>query len=76
MKKMDVSDELAEILINCFICDIDTEQEKKLHEDGYVKKKLKQYLGKKNFDKYDELKEQIWKDAWREFDKVASNKNT
>ncbi|MEJ3719278.1 hypothetical protein WGM54_14755 [Paenibacillus polymyxa] len=73
---MDVSDELAEILINCFICDIDTEQEKKLHEDGYVKKKLKQFLGKKDFDKYDDLKGQIWKDAWRVFDKVASNKNT
>ncbi|WP_238791511.1 hypothetical protein [Paenibacillus sp. EKM207P] len=76
MKKMDVSDELAEILVNCFMCDVDTEQEKKLHEDNYIKKKLKQFLSKKDFDKYDQLKEQIWKDAWREFDKVASNKNT
>lgn len=76
LKKMDVSDELAQILVSCFMCDIGTEQEKKLHEDNYVKKKLKQYLGKKDFDKYDGLKEQIWKDAWREFDKVVSNKNT
>ncbi|MGG1652259.1 hypothetical protein ABHN03_03930 [Paenibacillus sp. NRS-1775] len=73
---MDASHELAEILIACFVCDIDTEQEKKLHEDVYVKKKLRQHLGKKDFDKYDELKEQIWKDAWRQFDKIAINKNT
>lgn len=73
---MDVSDELANKLIECFMVDVGTENERKLHEDNYVKKKLKQFLGKKDFDKYDELKEQIWKDAWREFDKVVSNKNT
>ncbi|WP_152526731.1 hypothetical protein [Paenibacillus polymyxa] len=74
--QMTVSFELAEHLINCFLDDVGTESERKLHEDNYIKKKLKKHLGDKNFDKYDALKEHVWKDAWREFDKVASNKNT
>ncbi|MGV6935846.1 hypothetical protein ACWA2B_10065 [Paenibacillus sp. CMM36] len=75
LKKMDASDKLANKLIGCFMVDVGTENERKLHEDNYVKKKLKQFLGKKDFDKYDVLKNQIWKEAWKEFDKVAINKN-
>ncbi|MDY8021110.1 hypothetical protein [Paenibacillus polymyxa] len=73
---MNASDELADKLIGCLMVDVGTESERKLHEDNYIKKKLKKHLGDKNFDKYDALKEHVWKDAWREFDKVAINKNT
>jgi hypothetical protein len=38
-----------------------------------VTKKLKKLLGKKEFEKWDSLDEQSWKEAWREFDFIIRN---
>ncbi|ASA22583.1 hypothetical protein [Paenibacillus donghaensis] len=59
---------LGDALYDCFKNDMGSENEVNLHEDAYVKKKLKEFIGVKEFKKMDTLDEKFWKEAWREFD--------
>ncbi|WP_405169443.1 hypothetical protein [Paenibacillus sp. FSL H3-0286] len=59
---------LGDALFDCFRNDIGTKNEAELHEDIYVKRKLKEFIGAKEFKKMDSLDEKSWKEAWREFD--------
>ncbi|WP_110759707.1 hypothetical protein [Paenibacillus illinoisensis] len=62
---------LARVLIDCFKDDVDTDNEKLLHEDSYVSKKLKRHLGREEFKEYDKYGEEVWSNAWNEFSRVA-----
>lgn len=59
---------LGDALYDCFKDVIGTENESGLHEDIYVKKKLREFIGSKEFKKMDSLDEKTWYEAWREFD--------
>ncbi|QSF43380.1 hypothetical protein [Paenibacillus tianjinensis] len=59
---------MDDALYDCFKDDMGTVNESQLHEDSYVKKKLKDFLGPKEFKKMDALSEKVWYEAWREFD--------
>jgi len=59
---------LGDALYDCFSEDIGTDREAELHEDVYVKKKLREFIGSKEYKKMDALEELFWKEAWREFD--------
>ncbi|OMD76874.1 hypothetical protein [Paenibacillus odorifer] len=59
---------LGDTLYHTFKDDIGTDQELELHEDIYVKKKLRNSIGAKEFKKFDVMEEKFWKEAWREFD--------
>ena len=67
--------ELSRVLISCFSEEISTDLESKLHEESYVDRKLKKHLGSKGFKEYDKYGEQVWREAWREFDQVLRIKN-
>jgi len=62
---------LSRVLIECFKEDVDTDNEVKLHEDSYVSKKLKQYIGREQFKEYDKYGEEVWSNAWNEFSRVV-----
>ncbi|RPK31746.1 hypothetical protein EDO6_02373 [Paenibacillus xylanexedens] len=42
-----------------------------LHEDGYISKTMKKKLGKKQFDEFDKYGQEVWRNAWGEFDRVT-----
>jgi hypothetical protein len=54
-------------MYDCFKDDVGSENELNLHEDVYVKKKLREFIGSKEFKKMDALDEKLWKEAWMEF---------
>lgn len=64
---------LSRVLISCFNEEIGTDNEVKLHEVGYVDRKLKKHLGSKEFKEYDKYGEQVWQEAWNEFNKQLYN---
>ncbi|QWU14224.1 hypothetical protein SAMN04487895_101515 [Paenibacillus sophorae] len=59
---------LSDALYECFKNVVGLEEEYLLHEDSFVKKKLKEFIGAKEFKKFDALDEKSWYEAWREFD--------
>jgi hypothetical protein len=59
---------LGDALYDCFKEDVGTDNESQLHEDVYVKKKLRDHIGAKEFKKMDALDEKVWHESWREFD--------
>jgi hypothetical protein len=59
---------LSEALYETFKSVIGSEEEYKLHEDVFIKRKLKETIGVKEFNKFDALDEQFWYVGWREFD--------
>jgi hypothetical protein len=62
-------------LYDCFKEDTGTDNESQLHEDVYVKKKLRDHIGAKEFKKMDALDGKLWYEAWKEFEiKVNTNK--
>lgn len=63
----DTYSSLTEVLVDCFRNDMRTESEHLLHEDVYVTRALKKFLGKKRFEKFDTLDEKVWKQAWADF---------
>lgn len=63
--------DLSDVLYICFAKLVGTEEECKLHEDSFVTKTLKKYLGKKEFDLFDSMDENYWKNSWRKFDSKA-----
>lgn len=64
---------LSRVLISCFNEEVGTDLEVKLHEVGYVDRKLKKYLGSKEFKEYDKYGEEVWQSAWDEFNKQLYN---
>ncbi|KAA9007238.1 hypothetical protein F4V43_01765 [Paenibacillus spiritus] len=66
---------LEDALYECFKDIVGTDEEDMLFEDSYIKKKLKEYIGTKEFKKFDELDEKYWKDAWRTFDSMTFELN-
>ncbi|WP_211747922.1 hypothetical protein [Paenibacillus sp. Marseille-Q4541] len=71
----DITRELSRVLISCFTEEMSTDLESKLHSQGYINKKLKQYLGSKQFKEYDKYGDEVWENAWTEFDSNIKNKN-
>ncbi|WP_342423085.1 hypothetical protein [Paenibacillus sp. FSL E2-0178] len=59
---------LAGAIYETFKDVIGTKEEIQLHEDVYVKRKLRDVIGAKEFRRFDEMDEKYWNDAWREFD--------
>jgi hypothetical protein len=59
---------LSDALYDTFKDVVGTDEEYGLHEDLYVKRKLREHIGAKEFKKFDALDEKSWKEAWREFD--------
>lgn len=74
MKKVAILNEatlsLSRVLVECFKDDINTENESLLHEDSYISKTIKKKLGKKQFEEFDKYGLEVWRNAWREFDRV------
>lgn len=74
MKKVAILNEailsLSRVLVECFKEDINTEKESLLHEDSYISKTMKKKLGKKQFEEFDKYGQEVWRNAWREFDRV------
>lgn len=50
------------------VIDVGTVNESELHEDVYVKEKLREFIGAKEYKKMDALDEKSCYEAWREFD--------
>lgn len=62
---------LSDALCETFKSVVGSKEEYKLHEDAFVKKKLRETIGAKEFNKFDALNEKYWNDAWREFDMMT-----
>lgn len=58
---------LADALVACFEEYLE-EYYAEMHDDNYVKRVLKDFVGAKEYKKYEELDDKVWYDAWREFD--------
>lgn len=66
---------LNEAVYECFKSYIGTEEETLLHEERFVTKAFKKFVGDKEFKKYDSYEDKQWKNAWREFDMKAFKEN-
>ncbi|OME55573.1 hypothetical protein BSK59_13950 [Paenibacillus odorifer] len=62
---------LSDVLVDCFKEYLGTVNEEQLHEEGFVTRKFKKFLGSKEFDKWDVLSESDWNDAWAEFNTMT-----
>ncbi|MEK4006525.1 hypothetical protein [Paenibacillus sp. FSL H3-0333] len=62
---------LSEALYETFKSVIGSEEECKLHEDVFIKRKLRETIGVKEFNRFDALDEKYWNESWREFDIIV-----